>query len=74
MVNDDHNITCAQGLHIASINYLKTGWNTSGKNLKVEVDPRDVISIPYDYADSKARVCKYRVVEDITGREKEYGF
>ena len=42
--------------------------------LKVLVDPADFVSIPKDYysvdgegqVKAKARVCKYRVVEDIT--------
>ena len=74
LVDDRDEKTCSEGLHAASAYYLKTGWCTTGKNLRVKVDPRDVVSIPIDYKDSKMRVCKMEVIEDITGQEDKYGF
>lgn len=72
MVDDDHNNTCSNGLHVCSPTYLKGFWGTSGKTMRVVVDPRDFVGIPYDYQDSKARVCKYTVVEDVTDKIGEY--
>lgn len=74
MVDDRDENTCSKGLHAASINYLKGFWGTSGKTLIVEVDPKDVVSIPTDYNDSKLRTCKMKVVEDITDYLYKYGF
>lgn len=71
-VDDDHFKTCSAGLHVCSPYYLSSMWGTSGKTMKVEVDPRDFVAVPYDYNDSKARVCKYKVIEDVTDKIKEY--
>lgn len=71
-VNDDHDVSCSEGLHVCSPTYLKGFWGTSGKTMRVVVDPRDFVAIPYDYKDSKARVCKYTVVEDVTGNISDY--
>lgn len=71
-VNDDHDVTCSAGLHVCSPIYLKGFWGTSGITVRVVVDPRDFVAIPYDYKDSKARVCKYRVVEDVTDNIQDY--
>lgn len=71
-VDDDHSKTCSAGLHVCSPYYLTSMWGTSGKTMKVEVDPRDFVAVPYDYNDSKARVCKYKVIEDVTDKLKEY--
>lgn len=63
---DDHN-TCSRGLHVCSAAYL-SGYHVKGKDklMRVLVDPRDVVAVPFDYYNSKMRVCKYKVVEDIT--------
>ena len=71
-VDDDHEKSCSQGLHVCSPTYLQGFWGTSGKTMRVVVDPRDFVAIPYDYNDSKARVCKYTVVEDVTDNINDY--
>lgn len=71
-VDDDHDRACSNGLHVCSPTYLKGFWGTSGRTIRVVVDPRDFVAIPYDYNDSKARVCKYTVVEDVTDKIDEY--
>jgi hypothetical protein len=73
LVDDNHDKACSQGLHICSINYLKGFWGCGGKTVRVKVDPRDIVGIPYDYKDSKARVCKMEVIEDITDRLSDFG-
>lgn len=71
-VNDDHSVSCSNGLHVCSPTYLRGFWGTSGRTMRVVVDPRDFVAIPYDYKDSKARVCKYTVVEDVTDSIDSY--
>lgn len=62
-VNDDPEQTCSFGLHVASLPYLK---HYSGERLMaVKVNPRDVVSVPTDYENSKMRVCRYEVVAEL---------
>jgi hypothetical protein len=62
-VDDNKERTCSHGLHVCSINYLT---NFSGERLMVvKVNPRDVVSIPVDYNNSKMRVCEYEVIQEI---------
>lgn len=64
MVDDDPNNTCSYGLHVCSYEYLP---QTSGgmKIVSCKIDPADVVSIPTDYNNTKMRVCKVTVVEEI---------
>ena len=71
LVDSDHNNTCSAGLHVCSPRYLRECWGTSGKNMLVKVHPKDFVAIPYDYKDSKARVCAYEVVTELTQEEIE---
>lgn len=72
MVDDNHNNTCSNGLHVCSPEYLRGFWGTSGRTMKVVVNPKNFVAIPPDYNDSKARVSEYLVVEDVTDNIKEY--
>lgn len=65
-VDDDPQHTCSSGLHVCADEYLK-GYSTGPGNrtLVVEVDPADVVAVPYDYNFSKMRVCKYKVLAEI---------
>lgn len=68
------NKTCSRGLHICSSKYLKHyGCAKSGtdKIMLCKVNPRDVVSVPNDYNNSKMRVCEYKVVADITENARE---
>lgn len=71
-VDDDESNTCSRGLHVCSVQYLKSFWGTSGRTVKVSIHPADVVAIPPDYNNSKARTCKYTVLEDVTGSLDEY--
>lgn len=66
MVNEDPEQTCSAGLHVAALHYVSCFGGD--KLLKCEVDPRDVVAIPIDYKNSKMRTCRYKVVEDVTGK------
>jgi hypothetical protein len=62
-VDDDPSRTCSHGLHVCSIEYLA---HFGGERLiGVAVDPADVVAIPYDYNNSKVRVCKYEVINEL---------
>jgi hypothetical protein len=70
MVDDDPQHTCSSGLHVCADEYLK-GYATADSNrtLAVEVDPADVVAVPYDYNFSKMRVCRYKVLCEIDPKE-----
>lgn len=70
-VNDRSEQTCSTGLHFCSLEYLK---HFGGERIViVKVHPADVVSIPTDYNNSKARCCRYEVVSEL-GRKPEDAF
>ena len=64
-VNADSNQTCSYGLHVAAFEYANSSGNRTV--VAVKVNPADVVSIPFDYNGQKMRVCRYFVIEQITG-------
>lgn len=67
MVDDERDNTCSNGLHFCSFEYVKHFLASSGDRIVlVEVNPTDVVAIPRDYNNTKARCCKYTVVADVT--------
>jgi len=63
-VDDNRQKTCSNGLHIGAKNYAG-GFGGSGHLMIVKVNPRDVVSIPYDYNNMKGRVCRYEVIGEV---------
>ena len=62
-VNENRDITCAEGLHFCSYDYLN---QFGGQRVVVlKINPRDVVSIPSDYNDTKGRCCRYEVLREI---------
>lgn len=64
-VCDDRTKTCEQGLHFCSLAYLqRSGYGGSVNTVitLVKINPRDVVSIPRDYDNSKGRCCEYDVL------------
>mgnify|MGYP001570515347 CR=1 FL=1 len=60
LVDDNKDKTCSTGLHFCSIEYLKS---FSGARLVIlKINPRDVVSIPSDYHNTKGRACRYEVI------------
>jgi hypothetical protein len=72
-VVENRNKTCSSGLHVCSKSYLPHygGYVESPRVVKVIVEPQDFVSIPTDYSFAKARVCRYKVVADVTKQYKE---
>ena len=62
-VDDLSERTCSHGLHVCSIGYLT--HYTGERLVAVKVNPRDIVSIPKDYENSKMRVCEYTVVQEL---------
>jgi len=71
-VVEDPKVSCASGLHVCAKHYIKSFYSRGDKIVKVEVDPGDVVSVPYDYSNSKMRLCEYKVIEDVTEVMKPY--
>jgi len=61
-VQHDPSQGCSTGLHVGTWDYASGFGSTT---LKVEVNPRDVVSVPTDCSWAKMRVCRYRVLEVI---------
>lgn len=69
-VDWDPRSACSTGLHAANWNYAK---NFNGNvTLRVQINPRDVVSVPTDSGEEKMRCCRYKVLgpvdtEDLSG-------
>lgn len=73
-VDDNRDNTCSSGLHFCSLNYLKHYYGGEGKVIILKINPRDVVSIPSDYNNTKGRSCRYEVVSEYTGPETQDAF
>lgn len=74
-VDDNDEKTCSAGLHVAAYEYAANFSSTRTSRLvRVRIDPKDFVSIPVDYRNQKARVCRYEVIGEI-GRDEvsDYG-
>lgn len=63
-VDDNADRTCSQGLHFCSQGYLGS-YASHGRTVIVKINPKDVVSIPTDYNNSKGRACEYEVVGEF---------
>ena len=66
-VDDRSHITCSRGYHVCSFDYLPHFAHNNGHVMICKVNPRDVVSIPRDYNDTKMRVSTYEVVDEHEG-------
>jgi hypothetical protein len=65
-VTANRTITCAPGLHFCSLKYLRDmNWGGCENVVIVKIDPRDIVSVPNDYKDTKGRCCQYTVVGQV---------
>jgi hypothetical protein len=55
--------TCSHGLHFCSKDYLQHFGGD--RTVIVKINPRDVVSIPTDYDQSKGRACRYEVISEL---------
>ena len=70
----DRNRYCDIGLHAGTYEYASSYAGKYGRVILVEIDPRDVISVPYDYNGSKMRVCRYKVIADLPAGSRTSSF
>ncbi len=68
-VDDNKDNTCSQGLHFCSQEYLKSFGGA--RTVIVKINPRDVVSIPSDYNNSKGRACRYEVISELGVKEED---
>ena len=68
-VNDNSQQTCSTGLHFCSKEYLNHFGGSRVMILKI--NPRDVVSIPIDYNNSKGRCCRYEVIGELGVKPEE---
>ncbi len=61
-ISDDPREACHFGLHVGALKYASTFGDSSRKMVIVQVDPEDVVCVPYDHDAMKMRVCKYTVI------------
>ena len=64
-VDDNKDNHCSVGIHAGSLEYATSfagSAGSGGKVVIVEINPRDVVSIPSDCECQKLRTCKYKVV------------
>lgn len=71
-VCDDPRSACHVGLHIGSLEYAKGFMGFGDRLVIVEVDPKDVVSVPIDSSCQKMRACKYQVIEEYKGKLPEF--
>ena len=74
MVDEDADRTCSKGLHVCSYNYLPHFSSASNDRVVIcAVNPKDVVAIPKDYNNTKMRVCKYKVLDEVKDyRESDF--
>ena len=65
-------IGCSTGLHVGTKDYA-TNW--APILLVVKVNPRDVVSVPYECGSQKMRVCEYEILEVLdSGGDQNHQF
>lgn len=70
-VDDERDRTCSYGLHFCSLGYLPHYHGGDGRVMIVKINPADVVSIPSDYNNAKGRACRYEIVGEHAGDERE---
>jgi hypothetical protein len=69
-VDNNRENTCSYGLHFCSLDYLAHFGGYEGEHtMEVEVDPRDVVSIPVDYNNKKGRASRIGVIRELSEEE-----
>lgn len=72
-VDEDVNVTCSYGLHVANWDYAHNCYTRASNDilLEVKVNPADVVAVPNDYNNSKMRVCSYEVLGAVTNPHED---
>lgn len=70
-VDEDPNVTCSHGLHVAARSYIPHYGGGCGRVIACKVNPADVVAIPTDYKNAKMRCAGYEVLYEVTEDFKE---
>ncbi len=72
-VDTNEFVGCSYGLHAGTYDYAKMflSWNGAHRLILVKINPRDVVSVPFDEQDRKMRVSRYTVLTQIEERINE---
>lgn len=62
-VNSDRHQTCSNGYHFCSFDYLTSFGGE--RTLILKINPRDVVTIPSDYNNTKGRACRYLIEGEV---------
>lgn len=73
-VNDDAREGCSAGFHAGSLQYAaQFGAHDPGRHMMiVRIDPKDVVSVPFDHDCQKLRTSEYLVVDEYRGELPDY--
>lgn len=66
-ISDDPNHGCDYGYHVGALEYASEFGDADRKIVICEVDPANVVCIPYDSSCQKMRVCEYKVIGHHAG-------
>lgn len=64
-VEANPHVACSTGLHAGTLTYAKGFKSRGGKLILVKINPKDIISIPYDSRSQKIRCSKYKVLGEV---------
>ena len=65
-VDDNRKHACSNGFHAGSMKYVAS-FDRGSPIVIVKINPRDVVSIPYDSNETKCRICEYLVIDEYKG-------
>ena len=68
-VDPNRHNECSVGLHFCSLSYLCEFNNNTGRILLVKINPKDIVSIPQDYNNTKGRCWKYEIIGSLVTNE-----
>ena len=68
-VCDDAQVGCSYGFHAGSLDYAES-FGHGGHLMIVEINPKDVVSVPHDCDCQKLRTAKYKVVDHLKAKAK----
>lgn len=68
-VNDNPNLACQSGFHVANFSFAWS-YGSRGHMIMVSVNPEHVVSMPNAYEFTKMRVCEYTVISEVKNEEK----
>lgn len=64
-VDDNRHNTCSRGLHFCSKEYISAFRGGDDRLVALKINPKDVVSIPSDYNNSKGRASEYLILREL---------